>query len=83
MNGNLICILVILAVVILTPVVIKLYRAWDFKRQITGKIPFRTLKESDKVPGETPKMNPELESMVMQAKMDTLTNTKKNLFGNH
>lgn len=79
MNENLVWIIVIIAAVILVPVLLKLYRDWDFKRQITGKRPIRTLKENEKVPGDAPEGNPEIEGMVDKAKMDTFVNLKRNL----
>lgn len=77
MNQSLVWIIGIIAVVVLVPVLLKLYRDWDYKRQISGKRALRTLKEKEKVPGETPEINPELEGMVAQAKMDTVINLKR------
>lgn len=76
MNENLVWIIVIIAAVILVPVLLKLYRDWDYKRQITGKRPLRTLEENEKVPGGTPEGHPEMDGMVSQAKMDTFINIK-------
>lgn len=77
MNENLGWIIGIVVIVILVPVVIKMYRDWDYKRQITGKRPLRTLKENETVPGEKPEQDPGMESMVTQAKMDTVINLKR------
>lgn len=77
MNENLVWIIGIAVVVILVPVVTKMYRDWDYKRQIAGERPLRTLKEKERVPGEKPEQSPEMDSMVTQAKMDTVINLKR------
>lgn len=76
MNANLVWIIVIIAVVIIAPALLKLYRDWDYKRQVTGKKPLATLKENEKVPGEPPEGNPQMDSMVSQAKTDTFLNSR-------
>lgn len=44
--------MIILAALILIPVVLAIYRSWDYKRQISGKRKIRTLRDGEKLPEE-------------------------------
>ena len=52
MNEALVYFMIILAALILIPVVLAIYRSWDYKRQISGKRKIRTLRDGEKLPDE-------------------------------
>lgn len=52
MNEALMYFMIILAALILIPVVLAIYRSWDYKRQISGKRKIRTLRDGEKLPDE-------------------------------
>lgn len=52
MNEALVYFMIILAALILIPVVLAIYRSWDYKRQISCKRKIRTLRDGEKLPDE-------------------------------
>lgn len=53
MNEALVYLMILLAALILIPVVLVIYRSWDYKRQISGKRKIRTLRDGEHVPDVT------------------------------
>lgn len=68
-------IIVIVVLLIAVPVVFSLLRQRDFRRQVEGKRPLRTLKENEPAPsGEKPALSPEMEAEKTICEMKSKSN---------
>ncbi|HJA30665.1 MAG: hypothetical protein DBX58_02065 [Clostridiales bacterium] len=63
---SLLCLAAIILALIFVPVCISLYRSWDYKRQISGKIEMRTADDDMALPDppSPPNMDLEVEAAV-------------------
>ena len=77
MNGYLLWLIIVVAVVILVPLALAVIRSVDYKRQVSGKKKMRTLKEGEQISGPEKTYNTEMEMLAAEAE----TRIKSNMLG--